>query len=261
MVIIDKEKCTGCGRCVSDCSKLKITLEKGKAAVKEECFQCGHCVAICPEGAVSIPEYDMEDVEEYDRESFCLSPENVLHSIKFRRSIRKYKSQTVKQEDLELLVQAGRYTATAINLQSSGFVFVQEELPELKRRVWDYIDRIEKSGAGEEKYQSYLSFNQRRKANPNDDYLFRNAPVVLFITSDRILDAGMAAQNIENMAVSMGLGALYNGYLAGIAEENKELKKWLGIEERAIKACMLIGYPSRQYVRTAPRKKAHVIWR
>ena len=55
MVIIDKEKCTGCGRCVSDCSKLKITLEKGKAAVKEECFQCGHCVAICPEGAVSIP--------------------------------------------------------------------------------------------------------------------------------------------------------------------------------------------------------------
>ena len=100
MVIIDKEKCTGCGRCVSDCSKLKITLEKGKAAVKEECFQCGHCVAICPEGAVSIPEYDMEDVEEYDRESFCLSPENVLHSIKFRRSIREYKSQTVKQEDL-----------------------------------------------------------------------------------------------------------------------------------------------------------------
>ena len=30
MVIIDKEKCTGCGRCVSDCSKLKITLERAR---------------------------------------------------------------------------------------------------------------------------------------------------------------------------------------------------------------------------------------
>ena len=75
----------------------------------------------------------------------------------------------------------------------------------------------------------YISFNRRRKADAEDDYLFRNAPVVLYITSDWPLDAGLAAQNIETMAVSMGMGALYNGYLARITDSNMEAKKWLGI--------------------------------
>ena len=107
----------------------------------------------------------------------------------------------------------------------------------------------------------YVAFNRRRKKDPKDDYLFRNAPVVLFITSDWPLDAGLAAQNIENMAVSSGLGVLYNGYLARIAEANEELKQWLGIKGKTIKACMLLGYPERIYARTAPRKEANVIWK
>ena len=85
--------------------------------------------------------------------------------------------------------------------------------------------------------------------------------MVLFITSDYLLDAGLAAQNIETMAVSVGLGVLYNGYLARIADANEKLKKWLGIEDKAIRACMLLGYPMRHYVRTAPRKEPDVIWK
>ena len=52
------------------------------------------------------------------------------------------------------------------------------------------------------------------------NYLFRNAPVVLFITSDWPLGTGLAAQNIETMAVALGMGALYNGFLARIADKN-----------------------------------------
>ena len=59
----------------------------------------------------------------------------------------------------------------------------------------------------------YILFNQRRKKDAADDYLFRNAPAVLYIVSDSPLDAGLAAQNMETMAVSLGLGVLYNGYL------------------------------------------------
>ena len=88
-----------------------------------------------------------------------------------------------------------------------------------------------------------------------------NAPVVLFITSDWPLDAGLAAQNMELMAVSLDLGMLYNGYLCRIADENAELKKWLGIEEKHIKACMLLGYPNVSYRRTAPRDKANILWK
>ena len=262
MVIIDHEKCIGCGVCAEDCLAFNIEIGE-KARIKKECIQCGHCVAVCPAAAVSIPEYDMKDIEEYDAESFCLQPEQVLHSIKFRRSVRDYKEKEVKSSDLELLVQAGRYTATAKNSQSNGFIFVQKELIQLKHMVWEYIDEIEKQegkAAGRDML-TYFSFNRRRKADLKDDFLFRNAPVVLFITSDYLLDAGLAAQNIETMAVSVGLGVLYNGYLARIADANEKLKKWLGIEDKAIRACMLLGYPMRHYVRTAPRKEPDVIWK
>ena len=263
MVIIDQEKCIGCGRCVEDCSVRNLQLQDTKAQVKKECFQCGHCVAICPQNAVTITDYDMQDVEEYREESFFLDPDKLLHSIKFRRSIRDYKPEKVEKEMLSLLVQAGRYTATAKNTQSNGYVFVQEELEELKAKVWEYIDEIEQREGrnAARELLPYFSFNRRRKADPNDDYLFRNAPVVLFITSERMLDVGLAAQNMENMAVSLGLGVLYNGFLARIADANDELKKWLGIEGKSIMACMLLGYPNRQFIRTAPRKEAEVIWK
>ena len=263
MVIIDREKCVGCGLCAADCIGFNIKLEDKKAKIKKECFQCGHCVAICPVGAASIPEYEMSDVEDYNADDFCLDPEKVLHNIKFRRSIRNYKTEKVKKEILEKLLQAGRYTATAKNNQDCCFVFVQDHLEQLKSIVWNFIDDMEKNGKKEigREMLPYISFNRRRKANAEDDYLFRNAPVVLFITSDWPLDAGLAAQNIETMAVSLGMGALYNGFLARIADANEELKKWLGIDGKTIKACMLLGYPARVYARTAPRKEANVIWK
>lgn len=257
MIIIDQEKCIGCGDCAADCIALNIKVEGGKAAPLRECLNCGHCVGVCPMAAIAIPEYDMEDVEEYDAEKFALSPEHFLRAVKFRRSIRSYKADKVEKEKLEKMAEAGRYTATAVNYQFNQFVFIQDELDKMKEYVWDFIEERKDEAA----VRPYLAFNERRKADPKDDYLFRNAPAVILVTSDRMLDAGLAAQNMEMMAVSMGLGVLYNGFLARITEINPELKKWLGIENKTICACMLLGYPDVQYLRTVPRKKAQVIWK
>ena len=167
------------------------------------------------------------------------------------------------QENLNLLVQAGRYTATAKNNQNCCFVVVQDELEELKYRIWSFIDNIEKRESGQpaQELMPYIAFNRRRKIDPSDDFLFRDAPAVLFITSDWPLDAGLAAQNIETMAVSLEMGVLYNGYLVRIAEKDEELKKWLGIEKETIKACMLLGYSAKCYLRTAPRRNPRVVWK
>ena len=89
--------------------------------------------AVCPTGAVSIPEYDMEDVEELAPEEAALETGRLLKAIKSRRSIRSYKQMPVSRSYMELLLQAGRYTATARNTQGCRFIFVQEGLQALLR--------------------------------------------------------------------------------------------------------------------------------
>lgn len=263
MVFVNETLCIGCGKCVADCVAQNISLKDNKAVVSGECFLCGHCVSICPKNAVSISDYPADEIEEYNADAFSLSPASLLRVIKFRRSIRSYLPRKVEQSKMELLLQAGRYTATAKNSQDCHFVFVQEELPVLKSIVWDSIEKLEEKNYRDipRELLPYISFNRRRKKDPEDDFLFRNAPAVIYITSDYPLDAGLAAQNMELMAVSQGLGMLYNGFLARISDENEELKQWLGIEGKSIKACMLLGYPQNHYKRTAPRKPAQVTWK
>ena len=49
-VIIDTEKCTGCGLCKKDCVGFDIAVVDGKAVANgKSCIACGHCEAICPQ--------------------------------------------------------------------------------------------------------------------------------------------------------------------------------------------------------------------
>lgn len=260
MVQIEEDLCIGCGKCAADCVANNIKIEQKKAKIKSDCLLCGHCVAICPRNAVAIPEFDMEDIESCENGINSLNPDSLLHAIKSRRSIRQYKPLPVEQEKLKKLLQAGRYTATAKNCQDCRFVFIQDKLPVFKKIVWEYIDSIGRTERTRE-LLPYIMFNRRRKKQPDDDFLFRNAPAVLFIASDSPINAGLASQNMELMAVSLGLGVLHNGYLSHIVDSCCELKRWLGVEQQTIQTCLLLGYPSVTYKRTTPKKSASVIWK
>lgn len=261
MVCIEKKLCIGCNACVKDCPASALVLLEGKAEVKRECIQCGHCVAICPVKAVSIPEYDMEEVEEYEKKSFTIAPENFLHGVKFRRSIRNFKPQKIEKERAERVLEAGRYTATAKNRQACTFVFVQENLEEFKALVWREMPSIlETLKEVAPDYAKVFTFFYRKwKENPDNDTFFFNTPAFLIIASDNSLDAGLAAANIENMAVAEGLGALYSGYMMRVIASSSVLQEWLGIGKKSISCCMLVGYPAVSYKRTAPRRKGDII--
>lgn len=54
--MVDKNKCIGCGACVSSCPVNAISFDKnGKAQIdKKLCISCGTCQAICPVEAIDL---------------------------------------------------------------------------------------------------------------------------------------------------------------------------------------------------------------
>jgi len=255
MVIIDKNICTGCGSCVADCIATSLSLKDGKAEYSGECLHCGHCVAICPANAVSIPEYEMTDVELARPD--LIPVQDLLSAIKSRRSIRFYQDKKIEREKLENIVQAGRYTATGANRQACRFILVQDQLETLKELVWDSVGKAVANGAEEAQPLKGL---WDLRADQGIDYLFRNAPAVLYIAAESAWDAGMAAQNMELAAVAQGLGALYNGFLVRSTELSVDACKLLRLEGKPLATCMLLGYPDVAYPRTAPRRAADAVW-
>ena len=59
-IIIDLEKCTGCGSCEPVCPFGVIEVVDEKAQVKEGCNLCGACVDACVEDAITIEEVKQE---------------------------------------------------------------------------------------------------------------------------------------------------------------------------------------------------------
>jgi len=57
MPLIDREKCDGCGLCISVCACNALVLVDNVITIieVEECQWCTLCEAICPRGAINCP--------------------------------------------------------------------------------------------------------------------------------------------------------------------------------------------------------------
>ncbi len=52
---VDKQTCTGCESCVSECPSEAIKMADDKAQVDiNACVDCGVCVDVCPAEAISM---------------------------------------------------------------------------------------------------------------------------------------------------------------------------------------------------------------
>jgi electron transfer flavoprotein alpha subunit len=57
-LMIDQDKCSGCGACVEACPFAALALAGDKAQVNDGCTLCGTCVDACPEGALALEEVE-----------------------------------------------------------------------------------------------------------------------------------------------------------------------------------------------------------
>lgn len=273
MMIIDNEKCVGCGFCVKDCFPRDIKIVEGKAKIRNiTCMKCGHCIAVCPKGAVSIDEYNMDDVKSYNETEFTIQPDTLLNFIKYRRTIRQFKDKNVENEKIIKIIEAGRFTQTGSNSQNVSYIVIKDKIEKLKEMTIEtlkikgeeLLKNLNPQTLPFKRYakmwiQMYDEYKENSKIN---DRIFFNAPALILVVSESSVNASLASSNMELMTNALGLGTFFSGFFVMAAQENEKIRELLELQEnKQIITCMVIGYPDVKYTRTVPRKAAEISWK
>lgn len=138
-----------------------------------------------------------------------------------RRTIRAFKEQSLTQEQLNLLLEAARQTATSSFLQQSSVIHVtasekRQQIREICQQ--DYV------GANGDLFIFVVDLyrnQQIRKASGNNDGRLHKTDVFLQAVDDTIL----ASQNVADLAESWGLGTVFLGSIANDAAAMVKLLK------------------------------------
>lgn len=256
--------------CIEDCLRKDIDLNDGYAVPKNiQCINCGHCVAICPSNAVELIGYDMSEVLEYNKEDFVLDPDQYLNAIKYRRTIRNFSNKEVEMHKIKNIIESGRYSPTGGNLQNVSYCVIREDVETLKElaiielnQIADFILNSEEptnikryAGMWKEMYRKYYG-------KEKEDTLFFDSTTIILVVSDSVQNGSIAAAHMETMVYAQGLGMVYSGFFTRAAAQSEKIREYLEIgDKREVVACMVVGYPGVEYMRTAPRKKAEIIWK
>ena len=273
MMLVNKESCIGCGLCVKDCFPQDIEIIEGKAEIHNvTCMSCGHCIAVCPRNAVISDHLDMGMVKEYNQDEFSLEADNLMNFIKFRRTVRQFKTKEVPQDLILKIIEAGRFTQTGSNSQNVSYTVVDKNLNQLKELTYESLKNIGEAMIKDTKQLNNPAlryagmwirmFKDYHKDPKKYDRLFFNAPTVIVISAASTVDAALAASNMELMTNALGLGTFFSGFFVRAASNNSDLPQLLEIKEgKQIALCMVIGYPAVTYYRTVPRNAADISWK
>lgn len=173
--------------------------------------------------------------------------ESTLKDLKERRSIRAYKPDQVKEEDLQKILEAGTYAPTGMGMQSPKIVVVQD------KATRDYLSEL----------------NAKYFQGGTDSDPFYGAPTVLVVLASRerptcVEDGALVMGNLMNAAHALGVGSCWIHRAREVfdSEEGKALLKKWGIEGDYIGVghCLL-GYPADGAEPAAkPRKDDYVVY-
>ncbi|MBQ0064521.1 MAG: nitroreductase [Firmicutes bacterium] len=176
---------------------------------------------------------------------------NTLEIIKTRRSTRKFKPNAIESEDLNQIIEAGRYAPSGGNSQTSHFIVIQnkEVLDQLAQLVCQEFAKME---IVEGMYKSMASSIYQSK---NGNYRFHyNAPclIVMFNQesySNNIADVSCCLENMMIMASAKDLGSVWINQLKWL-NENPVIVDYLsqfGVEKgEKVYGALALGYPDTE---------------
>jgi nitroreductase len=190
----------------------------------------------------------------------------ILKCILGRRSIRKYKPEQIKQDELEYILQAGLYAANAGSRQSSFMVVCRNA--DMLRELGGVKSAAFRGRCSDAEF--YVSKEQPSIVDdPNIKNAYYDAPTVITIFTPKdflfsAYDGSCMAANMSLAAWSLGIGSCFIGsaWEAFACElGQKLLKEWkIPVNYHAdIQLCL--GYPLEEVPPKAkPRKEERVIY-
>ena len=175
-----------------------------------------------------------------------------LKIMKERRSIRVFKDEQIKDEELKAILEAGLYAPSALNEQSWYFTVIQNS------DMLQKFTQVAKSALAE----SHII--QLRNMASNDKYkAFYNAPTAIVISGNMIAsntqaDTCAATENMLIAAGSLGIASCWIGSMPFIFgnDKNAELKKELKIPEGYVPInSIALGYAASESPNPPARKE------
>ncbi len=155
----------------------------------------------------------------------------VLRTIRERRSIPRFKPERIPDEILHEVLEAGRWAPSYANLQPWEFIVVRDEA--VKARLSEIVEKVTIYRRG-----------------------VQNADVVIVVAADPEVDplhyredAAAATQNMALAAHSLGIASYWIGIPEGGPSSAEALtKELLGIpDEFSVVAILPLGYPDPDY--------------
>jgi nitroreductase/NAD-dependent dihydropyrimidine dehydrogenase PreA subunit len=267
--VVDDERCTRCGDCVSDCPARIIALgDDEPPSVPEEkepyCIRCQHCLAICPEAAVAIDGHRPEDGRPLLAEALpSLDQLDLL--VRGRRSVRQYRRENVEPHLIERLLDATACAPTGGNVRELVFAVIRDRgvLDVLRDRVTSALADSLEAGGLSERNASFAAAVIKADSEGRD-LIFRGAPHVLVVSAPASTlcpqqDVPLALATFDLLAQSAGLGTVWCGYLRRVFDAVPKLKDLFGLAREHVYYPLLFGYPSVRYARTVERKGSAVV--
>lgn len=166
----------------------------------------------------------------------------VIKCLCERKSCKRFKSEQIKKEDLDLILKAGTFAPCGKGLQSPIILVLQDK---------EKIEKLSKLNA------SILG----AKVDP-----FYNAPTVLIVLADKriwtyVEDGSLVMGNLMNAAYSLGIGScwIHRAKEEFETEEGKKLLKEWGVSENyvGIGHCIL-GYADGELHPPIKRKEDYI---